>query len=100
MRQAANAIFASELILKFSVSLAGIKELDLPGIVRVELVLETTQTVHGHEAVAVPRSNTQPSNRWVRAVFLSPGTDFPNRVMRAGARVKHFKSLPAHAIRR
>lgn len=52
MRQAANAIFASELILKFSVSPAGIKELDLPRILKVELVLETTRTVHRHGAVA------------------------------------------------
>ena len=41
MRQATNAIFASELILEFSVSPTGIRELDLPGTVKVELVLET-----------------------------------------------------------
>lgn len=51
MKQAANVIFASELILKFSGFPAGIKELDLPGIV-VELVLETKRTVHRHGAVA------------------------------------------------
>lgn len=52
MRQAADVIFASELILKFSGFPAGIKELDLPGIVKVELVLETKRTVHRHGAVA------------------------------------------------
>lgn len=40
-RQATNAIFASELILVFSVSPTGMKELASPRIAKVELILET-----------------------------------------------------------